>query len=95
MPLAGFIVAFVVSHFFLFCNVFRIARAPELIWAACFVALSLLTMGTGRPGWITAFVASLFLSAILVAVEIGKPFYHGVGWQKINPNLENWWRNSR
>src|SRR5262245_56032743 len=30
----GFIVAFVVCHFFLFCNIFRIARPLELIWSA-------------------------------------------------------------
>jgi len=34
----GIMIAFVVGHFFLFCNVFRIARRLELIWSGVFVA---------------------------------------------------------
>ncbi len=35
----GFLVGFVVGHFFLFCNLFRIARVLELIWAGIFMAI--------------------------------------------------------
>lgn len=41
---AGAAVVCVVGHFFLFCNVFRIARASELIWAGTFVVLSACTL---------------------------------------------------
>jgi len=34
----GWIPAFVVLHFFLFCNVFRIRRVPELVWGAVLCA---------------------------------------------------------
>ena len=33
----SFIGFLVVIHFFLFCNVFRIPRRPELLWGACFL----------------------------------------------------------
>lgn len=38
-PLISAIVAFVLAHFFLFCNIIRISRIPELIWAAIFLIL--------------------------------------------------------
>ena len=47
---AGVGVAFIVLHFFLFCNVFRIRRVPELIWASIFSALGATTIQTGFPG---------------------------------------------
>ncbi len=34
-----FAIAFVVGHFFLFCNVIRMARPSELIWATVFCLL--------------------------------------------------------
>jgi hypothetical protein len=27
----------------------------------------------------------------VVIVEMRKPSYHGVGWQRINPGLPAWW----
>ena len=35
----AFAIGSVVLHFFMFCNVFRIARAFELIWMFSFIAL--------------------------------------------------------
>src|SRR6476646_9700374 len=52
---AGVMVGFVVGHFFLFCNVFRISRASELIWAAAVVILSGATIAMGFPGWPATF----------------------------------------
>src|SRR5687768_5424908 len=50
-PWWSFIVVFVVAHFFLFCNVVRMARPLELIWAATFLALASATLLTEAPGW--------------------------------------------
>ena len=36
----GFVIAFVVAHFFLFCNVFRVARPLELAWSGLFIVLT-------------------------------------------------------
>ena len=95
MPLASGIVAFVVGHFFLFCNVFRIPRKPELIWAGAFSILAMLATLAGRPGWPLVFAISAALSALLVIREMRQPLYHGVGWKKINPGLENAWRQTQ
>ncbi len=87
----GFVVAFVVAHFFLFCNVFRIARALELIWAGIFVALTYCTIMVGVPSWTTTIVCCLVATSALVTIEMAKPSYHGVFWKRINPNLPQWW----
>ena len=88
---AGAIIGFVVLHFFLFCNVFRIARKPELIWAAAFLLLAGSTILTGVPGWITAFPLSGALSIFLIWKETKNPGYHGIAWNHWNPNLPTWW----
>jgi hypothetical protein len=91
----GFIVAFVVGHFFLFCNVFRISRSLELIWAAVFLVLTRFTITTGQPTWTTTATLSLALTAVLICIELRKPSYHGVGWDRFNPNLRRWWDTQR
>jgi hypothetical protein len=89
----GFGIAFVVSHFFLFCNVFRISRPPELIWAACFVLLAGSTIVANVPGWTGTIVASLVLTVLLILLEIRKPSYHAVCWRQWNPKLPEWWES--
>ena len=46
----GFVVGFVLAHFFLFCNVMRMARPLELAWAAVFVVLAAATVALDTPG---------------------------------------------
>ena len=87
----GFVIGFVVCHFFLFCNVFRISRLLELIWAAIFVTLTRFTVATGSPGWAVTITVSLAASLVVLEVELRKPSYHGVGWSRINPKLRDWW----
>ena len=90
-PWWGFIVAFVVAHFFLFCNVVRMARPFELAWAATFVALASATLLTEAPGWPITTGASLAVTLVVVVLQMRKPSYHGLGWQRINPQLQTWW----
>lgn len=87
----GFVPAFVLIHFFLFCNVVRVARRLELVWAGSFTALAGSTVAFETPGWGMTALASLLITAIIVVVELRKPSYHGVGWQRINPQLPVWW----
>ena len=82
-------IIFVVGHFFLFCNVFRLSRKPELIWAAIFVLLALAHQFLGITPWFVGIV-SFSLTIALVYFETRKPSYHGVFWQKFNPNLPKW-----
>jgi len=87
----SFVIGFAVFHFFLFCNVFRIARNLELIWASIFVALTACTVIARFPGWLVTILASLAATIAVVAIELTKPSYHGVAWRRINPNLREWW----
>jgi hypothetical protein len=89
--LLGFIVAFVVGHFFLFCNVFRIAQELEFLWAGVFLVATLLTLKSKHPSWVTIAVPSLVTTAIVIGIELRKPSYHGIGWSRINPGLRKWW----
>lgn len=90
---AGLIVAVVVGHFFFFCNVFRISRAPELAWAVVFTGLSTGTLLADFPGWATTVITSILLAAILIFRELKRPSYHGVGWRTVNPGLPEWWKS--
>ncbi len=89
------VAAFVVAHFFLFCNVVRLARALELIWAAVIIALAASTIALGTHGWLVTYTTSLALTIVVVAIEMRKPSYHGVGWRWINPGLRDWWEAQR
>ena len=95
VPWWGFMVAFVVAHFFLFCNVVRMARPLELVWAATFLALAASTLALDVPGWPITTAVSLAVTLVVVALQIRKPSYHGIGWQRINPGLRAWWDASK
>ncbi|HEX8371729.1 MAG TPA: hypothetical protein VF585_03040 [Chthoniobacterales bacterium] len=81
-----------VFHFFLFCNVFRIRRVPELVWAGIFVILSSATIATGWPTWGITLAVSSGIAALIIWRELKIPSYHGLLWQKFNPALTEWWK---
>jgi hypothetical protein len=85
--------AFVVLHFFLFCNVVRMARPLELVWAAIFTSLAAMTVTMSTPTPLVTFGLSSLVTPIVVTIEMRKPSYHGIAWQTINPNLPNWWND--
>jgi len=91
----GFMVAFVVAHFFLFCNVVRMARPLELVWAASFLALAASTLALDVPGWPITTAISLAATLVVVVLQMRKPSYHGLGWHRINPGLRAWWDASK
>jgi hypothetical protein len=95
VPWWGAIVAFVVAHFFLFCNVVRMGRPLELTWTAVFLALASATLLTEAPGWPITMVVSLAVTLVVVVLQMRKPSYHGLGWQRINPGLRAWWDASK
>ena len=88
--LAASIVVFVIGHFFLFCNVFRLSRPPELIWAATYVMLMVLSTTYDILPVQYVFLAQATLTVLLVVLELRKPSYHGSLWKRVNPNLEKW-----
>jgi uncharacterized membrane protein YtjA (UPF0391 family) len=87
VPVLGVAIAFVVGHFFLFCNVLRMARPLELTWAAVFTIASIVTAATGFPGWPTTFAVAAIATVVLVFIQLRRPSYHGALWQRINPRL--------
>lgn len=88
----GIAIAFVVLHFFLFCNVLRMSRPLELIWAGVFAALAAATISQNLLSWQTVFAISSLVTVIVAITEMRRPSYHGVGWHKLNPRLPEWWQ---
>ncbi|MHC4247500.1 MAG: hypothetical protein ACYS9X_00075 [Planctomycetota bacterium] len=93
--LAGLVVACVVGHFFLFCNVFRVSRPLELAWAMVFLASAGGTILWRMPGWTATVAVTVGATIAVILVEMRRPSYHGVGWRRINPTLPEWWRRRR
>ncbi|MBF0264216.1 MAG: hypothetical protein HQL46_03025 [Gammaproteobacteria bacterium] len=94
LPVASYMIVFVVGHFFLFCNVFRLSRIPELIWAGSFLLLSISTLLFAYLNWLFVGLISLLISTILIYLETKKPDYHGVFWQQLNPELKQWFKEN-
>jgi hypothetical protein len=84
------LVLFVVLHFFLFCNVFRIRRTPELVWAAIFITNCIFWVLVDRPN--AMFIAASQLPATLAVIcnELLSPYYHGIFARRINPRLDDY-----
>lgn len=80
----------VVTHFFLFCNVFRIPRTPELVWAGAFltICLTLLICDVLHP--LILSVAILPVTVMVLVHAIRLPSYHGVFARRLNPNLDDY-----
>lgn len=78
------------SHFFLFCNVFRIVRRRELIWAASFI----LNIG----GWLWfeqltcahVLASQLPITIFLIIADMRAPGYHGIFANRLNPRLNDY-----
>ena len=87
----SFIVGFVCLHFFLFCNVCRIKRIAELIWAGLFILLTVLSALFDLIPWNMVIGMMLAGTLIVLLIEIRRPSYHGILWKQLNPHLAIWW----
>src|SRR6058998_2943721 len=63
-------VAMVAVHFFLFCNVFRVLRRRELIWAALFLLNVGFWLLMVRLDWFTVLACQLPVSVGVIAWEV-------------------------
>lgn len=93
-PNFSVIILFVLVHFFLFCNIVRMSRASELIWAVVFVLLCLASLKLQWVPFYLVFLLSILVTSMLVASEVQKKSYHGVAWRRLNPNLQNWFEST-
>jgi hypothetical protein len=84
------IIPFVVLHFFLFCNVFRVRRSHELAWAGAFLVNALAWQLLASFSWLGVLAVQLPLSAVVIVVEMRSPSYHGVWARRLNPRLDEW-----
>jgi hypothetical protein len=89
----GGLIGYVVSQFFLFCNVFRVSRVLELAWSAAFIGLMVAAQVFGMMDLTTALLSASAATIGIVAIEMRRPSYHGIGWRRINPELEAWWES--
>ncbi|XOF34073.1 MAG: hypothetical protein ACL93V_01885 [Candidatus Electrothrix sp. YB6] len=83
----GLLIFFTFAHFFLFCNVLRMRRSFELIWAALFLLAAGSSLFFRVPGWPGTIVIMLGITVILAILQMRQPSYHGVFWKRINPDL--------
>lgn len=74
----GLFVPFVIMHFFLLCNIFRIRRKQELLWAGLFLINCSIWIIVGRMdvGWI--FVTQFVITAAIIVNELRSPHYCGI-----------------
>jgi hypothetical protein len=75
------------GHFFVFCNVIRLHRRMELLWAGIFVinGAAWLVWAEVRPG--AVLVSQLPFTVAFLVREIRLPRYHGVFADRWNPRL--------
>src|SRR3569832_754607 len=72
------IVIVVAGHFFLFCNIVRIRRKYELIWAGLFLTNVAAWLFFGDLNCIRVLSIQFPITTALVFVELRSPRYHGV-----------------
>ena len=78
------------GHFFLFCNVFRIVRRRELIWAGLYVLNVGVWTGFDRLTWRGVLLCQLPITVALVVADMRAPGYHGVLAKRLNPRLNDY-----
>lgn len=66
------------GHFFLFCNVFRLRRSYELIWAGAFVCNVAAWSIFGDISWWPILAVQTPLTILLLILECRSPRYHGI-----------------
>jgi hypothetical protein len=88
---AAWLIGTACVHFGLFCNVFRVPLALELVWATWFVALTIPTITTSAVPVAGTVALAFGLGAMVIALAMRRPDYHGLFWGRVNPELPAWW----
>ncbi len=83
----AWILVIIVAHFFLFCNVFRVVRRREFIWAGIFILNIGLWLLLGSLDWFNVLACQLPVTAGVIAWELRATRYHGVLANRLNPHL--------
>lgn len=83
---ASVLIIFIVLHFFLFCNVFRIRRNFELIWSIIFIFQMVVNSFLIVVPWYSPLLIQFVFTFLFVFMEMKSPRYHGVFADRINPD---------
>lgn len=84
------VIPLAIGHFFLFCNVFRIHRTKELIWAAICVANVSTWAALDTIWWSGILAVQLPATTIVIVMEMRGPWYHGILARRINARLDDY-----
>jgi len=84
------ILAIALVHFFLFCNVFRISRPFELIWAALFVLNVGVWAWFDCLTWQHILLCQLPVTVNFLILEMLSPLYHGIFANRLNRRLHDY-----
>jgi hypothetical protein len=84
------LVAIAAGHFFLFCNIFRVVRRRELIWAGLYVLNVAFWLLLDRLDWLNVVACQLPVSAGIIAWELKAARYHGIFAAHLNPSLNDY-----
>ena len=84
------LIAIVAVHFLLFCNVFRVARRREMIWAGLYILNVGFWLLLGRLDWFNILALQLPLTTGIIAWEINSPRYHGIFAERLNHQLDDY-----
>ena len=84
------VIATVVGHFFLFCNVFLVRRSLELWWALFFVINTGWWLINGRSDWLPTLAWQAPVTIFVILLEMLSPRYHGIGARRINRRLDEY-----
>ena len=82
------------AHFFLFCNVFRIVRRRELIWAGLFILNVGVWVWFDHLTWPCVLLCQLPITVGLIFADMCAPGYHGVFAKRLNPRLNDYLKGS-
>jgi hypothetical protein len=77
------IVPYLLGHFFLFCNTFRVGGERSLIWAGSLL-LNAYFWPQSQNIWIHLAIQLLITFALIIQCVLGKN-YHGIACVRINP----------
>lgn len=86
MPL-WWVVPMVVGHFFLFCNVFRVRRNYELLWAGLFAGNTVFWLLRLSTAWLPPLLVQAPVTLLVIFAEMLSPRYHGIFAARINRRL--------
>lgn len=86
----GLLAPFVVGHFFLFCNVFRVRRKLELVWSALFLlnVAAWIYADSSDVWWFGG--AQMLVTVAVIACEMTSAQYHGIFARRINRRIDDY-----